>query len=240
MESSKGLGVWILKAKAFIKSPHVPYHLDNKLKRWLRPLFPYVYRVVRYGKFNINTPEYWDAIWYNEEASGWRDYEKIYSKIISIIPRQSKTLDVGCGIGILLNRLKNEKQAEVFGLDISRIAIEKLSRQGIKGQVAMLPFLGVKDDSFDVAVGTELLEHLTDAEKSIKEICRVVRSEGLLIFTVPDNCMGIRDADDHLNQYNQHSFRKIMNEFGELILFESIHDVGGPHLVAAIKNLKHY
>jgi SAM-dependent methyltransferase len=233
------LNKYFLKVKRLFKDPHFPYLLDNNLKKWLRPFFPFIYRAIRYGKFDINTPEFWDEIWESEGASTWRNYEKIYSKINEIIPQRSKTLDVGCGIGILLSRLKSEKDAQVYGIDISQIAIEKLYRRGLYGQVAMLPFLGLKDDTFDVAVGTELLEHLKSPENGIKEICRVIKSDGLMIFTVPDDCMGIKDADDHLHQFNQSSFKEIINKFGELIFFESIDDVGGAHLVAAIKNLKH-
>jgi 2-polyprenyl-3-methyl-5-hydroxy-6-metoxy-1,4-benzoquinol methylase len=233
------LNKYILKAQRFIKDPHFPYLLDNKLKKWLRPGYPYLYRAIRYGKFDINTREYWNEIWKNEGSSSWRDYEKIYSKIIEIIPQRSKVLDVGCGMGVLLNRVKNEKEAKVYGIDISRIAIEKLYQRGLYGQVSMLPFLGLKDETFDVAVGTELLEHLKNPERGIKEICRVVRSNGLMIFTVPDNCMGIKDADDHLHQYNQNTFQEIMKKFGELIFFDSITDTGGPHLVAVINNFKH-
>lgn len=231
---------YILKAQRFISEPHFPYLLDNKLKKWVRPFFPYLYRAIRYGKFDINSRSYWNEIWKNEDSSSWRDYERVYLTIVEIIPQQSKVLDVGCGIGILLNRLKNEKDVRVYGIDISQSAIENLYQRGIMGQVSMLPFLGLKDDTFDVAVATELLEHLKNPEGGITEICRVVKSNGLMIFTVPDNCMGIKDADDHLHQYNQNSFRELINKFGELIYFNSIHDVGGPHLVAAIKNLKYH
>ncbi len=230
------LSNYILKTKLFIKNPHFPYQLDIILKKWLRPLFPFLYRAIRYGKADINTSKYWDEIWEKEGLNTWRKYDKIYTKIIEIIPQHSKILDVGCGVGVLMQQLKNEKIGQVYGIDISRVAMEKLYQRGMYGQVSQLPSLGLKDDIFDVAVSIELLEHIKNPEKGINEICRVVKPNGLMIFTVPDNCMSIKETDDHLHLYSQNSFKEIINNFGEILLFDSIDDIGGLHLIAVLQN----
>src|SRR5574337_344315 len=45
--------------------------------------------------------------------------------------------------------------------------------------------LSVRDHSFDVAVCTEMLEHLLDPHEAIREVHRVLKPEGILVGSVP-------------------------------------------------------
>ena len=41
------------------------------------------------------------------------------------------------------------------------------------------------DESFDFVVMTEVLEHLENPESTLKEICRVLKTGGVLVATIP-------------------------------------------------------
>jgi 2-polyprenyl-3-methyl-5-hydroxy-6-metoxy-1,4-benzoquinol methylase len=96
-------------------------------------------------------------------------------------------LDVGCGEGFTLNRLKEKgigKKLE--GLEYLSAAIElgKKTYPDIKiiqGSIYELPY---KDDSFDLVLCTEVLEHLEEPEKALKELVRV--SNKYLVISVPN------------------------------------------------------
>ncbi len=96
-------------------------------------------------------------------------------------------LDVGCGEGFTLNRLKEHNIGKrLEGLEYSKDAIS-LGKQlypDIKitqGSIYELPY---KDNSFDLVLCTEVLEHLEEPEKALKELERV--SKKYLAISVPN------------------------------------------------------
>jgi SAM-dependent methyltransferase len=94
-------------------------------------------------------------------------------------------LDLGCRDGALTRHFS--KGNRVVGVDIDRGALE-LARSAHALEVrwanlnAALPFA---DESFDVAVLAETLEHLPYPRIALAEIHRVLRPGGLLIGNVP-------------------------------------------------------
>jgi len=103
-------------------------------------------------------------------------------------------IEVGCGFGgFLLNISKS--CGEVVGVDISSKAIriaKDLAKQfdlqkRINLIVADAQFLPFKDDSGDVLVCSETLEHIPNYEKALSELVRVTKKSGYLCLTVPNN-----------------------------------------------------
>ena len=96
------------------------------------------------------------------------------------LPQKAKILDVGCGKGYLLyDFLKVIPDAEIYGLDVSKYAVEN-SKQEIRGNLIVgnasdLPY---EDNFFDLVISINTL-HCLEAPnlfKSIKEIERVGKS----------------------------------------------------------------
>ncbi len=96
-------------------------------------------------------------------------------------------LDVGCGEGFTLQRLyKNKIGKRLEGVDFQKSAIEigtKLHPDlALKqGNIYNLEY---KDNSFDLVMATEVLEHLDDPKKGLKELIRV--SKKYLLLSVPN------------------------------------------------------
>lgn len=44
---------------------------------------------------NINTKDYWDSIWKEEGLDTWRKYDALFQAITSLVPPDSKVLEVG-------------------------------------------------------------------------------------------------------------------------------------------------
>jgi 2-polyprenyl-6-hydroxyphenyl methylase/3-demethylubiquinone-9 3-methyltransferase len=92
-----------------------------------------------------------------------------------------KLLDVACGGGLLAPHLAGRGYSHV-GIDLSRRAVEQASEHGVttvRGYVTSLPF---RDESFDVVVAGEILEHVTDLPAVVAEVCRVLRVGGTLVI----------------------------------------------------------
>ncbi len=100
-------------------------------------------------------------------------------------------LDLGCGHQILPRwRLDEERRLVslsglVVGVDYETNALKNhqtLSNR-VRGDIGKLPFTS---DTFDLATANMVLEHLSDPESQLREICRVLKPGGLFLFHTPN------------------------------------------------------
>lgn len=92
---------------------------------------------------------------------------------ISMIPRDVRSIiDAGCGDGRVTNKLL--EFYNVVGFDSSKTALKHVKCEKIRGGSDYIPF---KDNTFDLVLATELLEHLNDDiyKKTLKEFERISR-----------------------------------------------------------------
>ncbi|MEM2250725.1 MAG: class I SAM-dependent methyltransferase [Candidatus Hadarchaeales archaeon] len=127
---------------------------------------------------------------YSETAEKYRRrYREIqrekYELVLSILPSKiGRILDVGCGTGELLLRVARKADLAI-GMDISPGMVKRIPHavKNVYVVIADADFLPFKDNSFDCVVSVTLLQNMPDPETTVKEICRVVRSGGLVILT---------------------------------------------------------
>ena len=98
-----------------------------------------------------------------------------------------KILDLGCGDGRLLEELKKIGHV-VTGVDANQHAVEKTKQKNINAICAdleqTLPF---EDQSFDIVLLLDTLEHLVDQQKILNEVNRILKSDGKLIISYPNH-----------------------------------------------------
>lgn len=101
---------------------------------------------------------------------------------------KGKVLEVGCGGGGMIKAIGYYRHdLELTGLDISKFAIKEAKKNSKKvrfvvGDIYKLPF---KDKTFDAVVAFDIVEHLENPEKAIKEIYRVLKPGGVLHLFSP-------------------------------------------------------
>ncbi len=107
--------------------------------------------------------------------------------IIELIEPQSRVLDLGCGDGELLYRLKTQKDCRVTGIEIDEQAIFKCIERGVtisQGDIDS----GLEDYSdkrFDYVILNESLQEVRNPERVILEACRVGKK---VIVGIPNFC----------------------------------------------------
>ncbi|MCF8367702.1 MAG: class I SAM-dependent methyltransferase [Bacteroidales bacterium] len=115
--------------------------------------------------------------------------EIVYRFILSknIHPEGLSIIDVGCGPGILLNKISKDFTTKgLTGLDFSETKIENCRKvfPHIIFDVHSIydPYQG----KFDFVVCTEVLEHLEYPEKAIRQLLNLLEPEANLLLTVPN------------------------------------------------------
>jgi SAM-dependent methyltransferase len=136
-----------------------------------------------------------------------------------------RVLDLGCRYGALTRAYAEGN--DVVGVDVDREALAEAAKLGIETRCAdvdeALPF---EDESFDVVVAGELLEHVRDPERLVGETRRVLRPGGTLAGSVPNAfrlknrlrfLLGRKPEDDptHLHMFSPAEVRSLLHGLEE-------------------------
>ena len=95
--------------------------------------------------------------------------------IASLVPEGSRVLDLGCGDGALLDLLQRERGCSGYGIEISDENVLACVKRGVNViQLNLDQGLSIfDDDSFDVVLQIDTLQHLRNAETMLRETARV-------------------------------------------------------------------
>ena len=96
----------------------------------------------------------------------------------------SRILDIGCGDGILLDRLGAQVPITGIGVDVSKASLKKAREESlhrvevVAADGRRLPFA---DKSFHGSLSMDTLEHIEEPEKLIEEMVRVTTRGGKIV-----------------------------------------------------------
>ena len=103
--------------------------------------------------------------------------------IARLVPEGSRVLDLGCGDGALLDYLQKNRACSGYGVEIDDRNIQACVKRGVNViQLNLDEGLNMfADQSFDVVLQIDTLQHLRNAEVMLRETVRVGRT-GILSF----------------------------------------------------------
>lgn len=124
-----------------------------------------------------------------KSLSGFQNRELEQPTMFKLVPKNlknNKVLDIGCGPGIHLKQYI-KRGAEGFGIDISKEMIKLAKKYCPKGKfkIGSVYDLKFKDDSFDMLTASFSMDHVKDLDKAVGEVKRVLKKDGLFIFSAP-------------------------------------------------------
>jgi SAM-dependent methyltransferase len=150
---------------------------------------------------------------------------KRLAAILAAIPKGAQRIvDVGCGDGRLAHRLA-AAGFDVVGVDQSPTALARVQVPRCRCSADALPFA---DDTFDVAICAEVIEHLPEPlfSNTLKELRRVARD--CVIITVPYNeevdafpvrcpaCATAFNSWGHLHTFDEDRLRRLLPNCAEV------------------------
>ena len=124
---------------------------------------------------------------YYDDFAGWYERERHlpYHRMlddleVEIVERYAagkSTLEVGCGTGLILDRVKRFA-ADAHGIDLSAGMLARAAARGLSVSQASATALPLPDASVDVAYSFKVLAHIPDITGAMREMARVVRPGG--------------------------------------------------------------
>ena len=109
------------------------------------------------------------------------------SSALPMIETGDRIIDIGCGEGSLGVQI-HDRYREVYGIDISEEAVRIAKQNGIIASrvnlnVENAPF---SDSFFDAAVTLDVIEHVFDPIRFVREIHRVLAPGGYVVISTPN------------------------------------------------------
>jgi ubiquinone/menaquinone biosynthesis C-methylase UbiE len=141
-------------------------------------------------------------------------------------------LDVGCGEGVVTERLATVAAAPTIGVDIGD---ERLQEQWRRREGRHLSFrpasayaLPFPDRSFDCVCAIEVLEHLERPQEALAELSRV--TQRALLLSVPRepvwrivhvlagrDVRSLGNTPGHINHWSTRAFERLVGQFGRVV-----------------------
>lgn len=102
------------------------------------------------------------------------------------LPPSTAILEIGCSGGPLLQRLAQQGYTNLTGIDVSETGIAVAQQKGLSNVSCMDgAHLTFPDNSFDLLIASDVLEHIEDDAQALREWNRVLRPGGQLLVFVP-------------------------------------------------------
>jgi 2-polyprenyl-6-hydroxyphenyl methylase/3-demethylubiquinone-9 3-methyltransferase len=141
-----------------------------------------------------------DYGWWNDDANNtcvllryfinpirFAYFTEILEQLPDRVVSGRKVLDVGCGGGYLCEEFA-KTGLDVTGIDLSRNTLRAATAHAVQnrllinyqeGRAENIPF---NDSSFDYVSCCDVLEHVDDINKTISEVSRVLKPDGLFFY----------------------------------------------------------
>ena len=108
---------------------------------------------------------------------------QVMQALADLVPRGSRVLDLGCGNGAFLSLLQSQRGCTGYGVEIDDANVLACVQRGVSViQLNLEQGLSMfEDQSFDVVLQIDTLQHLRNAETMLRETARVGRM-GVVAF----------------------------------------------------------
>jgi SAM-dependent methyltransferase len=148
-------------------------------------------------KSHKNSPAEWDkmASWWHAEAADhgvyhqYTDIDPVVRELLGSI-KGKKVIEIGCGNGYF-SRMLAKRGAKMTSLDVSSKMIAIANAEEKKKPLGIVylhrdaaHLRGLKSASFDLAVSNMVFMDIVDIKAAIKEIGRVLKPGGRLVFSI--------------------------------------------------------
>lgn len=153
---------------------------------------------------------------FHEKSISYAEHINRYLFAIQHVPGKI-VLDIACGSGYGTAMIANAGARRVIGIDKSTEAIyyarEVYGKNNIEWIVSDAENISLNDESIDVVVSFETLEHVYNPREFLSECTRILKQDGIFICSTPNNKMTLGDNEFHTHEYSLDEYRLLLENF---------------------------
>lgn len=125
-------------------------------------------------------------------------------------------LDIASGSGYG-TKILAESAKFVYGVDVNEVAInysrKNYSAKNIEYRVGDGESIPLDDNSVDVVVTFETIEHIKNYRKFLDEVQRILRPDGLLLISTPNDVEFAEGNHFHLHEFKYNELLKLLRKY---------------------------
>ncbi len=210
--------------------------------------------MIEFNETTATADELWDWCireYQNQNPVAQRLFDNFFSKIgeiISLLDKNDRVLEVGCGAGISSRRIQgmlSGQSLEVSDVDPRYVMKLKETNFPLPVQQESVLQLNRNDGAYDCVCLLEVLEHVPDYERALSELFRVSRK--YVVVSVPSeplwrflnmlrgkylNHWG--NTPGHVNHWSPGAIRKLISKYG--IVVKTFHPLPWTIVLARVKS----
>lgn len=155
---------------------------------------------------------------YNESLI-YAEHITRYQSALALV-KNKVVLDIASGSGYGTSLLA-DRAKYVFGVDISNVAInyarKKFSKKNTEFILGDGESIPLDENSVDIVISFETIEHIKDYKKFVKEIKRVLKPNGLVVISTPNDLSFIEGNHFHFHEFQENELTMMLKEnFSEI------------------------
>lgn len=161
------------------------------------------------------------SVW-QPTAEGLDPMNEALNAIDRALVGDADILEVGCGTGVMAERINALPGVTLVATDFSERFVELTAARGVDARQADICYLPFDDASFDVVYAGWMLYHVRDLERALNEVRRVLRPGGTFV--------AVTNGSDHLAELRiaaggKREITQFSSETGESVLRRRFADV---------------
>lgn len=173
----------------------------------------------------IGDQDFYENLQLNSDKKGDgydRDWADDHQFAAQQIEANDTLLEIGCGSGKFLGRI-SEITIKVVGLEINSLAADSARKKGFDVRTELVEKYSKENPSaFDTVCAFQVLEHIADVKSFIEGALTLLRPNGKLIFSVPNNepyfqrfskYEVLNLPPHHMGLWNLNAFKKLVNHY---------------------------
>ncbi|WP_308213223.1 class I SAM-dependent methyltransferase [Nocardioides pinisoli] len=107
--------------------------------------------------------------------------DEAFKAIDRAMTGDSSVLEVGCGTGVMAERINALPGVTLVAVDLSERFVELTAARGVDARQADICYLPFEDDTFDVVYAGWMLYHVRDIDRALAQVRRVLRPGGTFV-----------------------------------------------------------
>jgi O-antigen biosynthesis protein len=138
-------------------------------------------------------------------------------EFVAPLAKGKTVLDIACGSGYGTKVLALAGAQKAIGMDIDETAVayaqSNYNHPNIEFRAGSATKTGVEDKSIDFISSFETIEHITDQETYLEEMCRILKDDGLVFVSTPNREVYKEKNPFHVKEFSLDEFKEILGKY---------------------------